>query len=95
MGRPRRYQAYPPQFQVLQVLSSAGASILGIGYLMPLVYFIWSMRYGQVCGENPWGAVGLEWETTSPPPPENFLTPPVVTHEAYDYASRYQETKVA
>ncbi len=95
LGMPRRYQAYPPQFQVLQVLSSAGASILGIGYLMPLVYFIWSMRYGQVCSENPWGAVGLEWETSSPPPPENFLTPPVVTHEAYDYASRYQETKVA
>jgi len=82
---PRRYHAYPDEFQALNVLSTAGASILGVGYLIPLVYMIWSMRYGKVASSNPWGAKGLEWETGSPPPVENFLTTPVVTEEAYAY----------
>jgi cytochrome c oxidase subunit 1 len=87
LGMPRRYAVYPAEFQVLNVMSSAGASILGIGYLIPLIYLIWSMRYGPVAGPNPWGAKGLEWETPSPPPTENFDEIPVVTEEAYDYAS--------
>jgi cytochrome c oxidase subunit 1 len=83
---PRRYHAYPPEFQVLNVLSTAGATILAIGYTIPLVYFIWSAKYGKVAGPNPWGATGLEWTTQSPPLTENFTTTPVVTREAYDYA---------
>ena len=86
LGMPRRYAIYPAEFQVLNVMSSAGASILGIGYLIPLIYLIWSMRYGPVAGPNPWGAKGLEWETPSPPPTENFEETPVVTEEAYAYA---------
>ena len=85
LGMPRRYWSYPEEFQVLNVLSSAGASILGVGVLLPLTYFIWSMRYGKRSGDNPWGAVGLEWDTTSPPPTENFYTLPVVTHGPYEY----------
>jgi cytochrome c oxidase subunit 1 len=85
LGMPRRYHAYPPEFQVLNVMSTAGASILGIGYLMPLVYLIWSMRYGRPAGPNPWGATGLEWQTPSPPPTENFDQTPVVTEEPYAY----------
>ena len=42
LGMPRRYAVYPPEFQVLNVMSSAGASILGVGYLIPLIYLIWS-----------------------------------------------------
>jgi len=88
LGLPRRYSVYPPEFQVLNVMSSAGASILGLGYLIPLVYLIWSMRYGPVAGTNPWGAKGLEWEkTTSPPPTENFDETPVVAEEAYSYSA--------
>ncbi len=86
LGMPRRYHAYPPEFQVLNVMSTAGASILGVGYLLPLVYLTWSMRYGPKAGDNPWGAKGLEWQTASPPPTENFATTPVVTEEAYAYA---------
>ncbi len=86
LGMPRRYATYPPEFQVLNVMSSAGASILGVGYLIPLVYLVWSMRYGPVAGPNPWNAKGLEWETPSPPPTENFEETPVVTQEAYAYA---------
>ena len=85
LGMPRRYHAYPPEFQMLNVLSSAGASILGVGYLIPMVYLMWSLRYGRVAGANPWGAVGLEWTTTSPPPTENFEETPIVTWDAYAY----------
>jgi len=87
LGMPRRYAVYPAEFQVLNVMSSAGASILGVGYLIPLVYLFWSMRYGPVAGPNPWGAKGLEWTTPSPLPTFNFETTPVVTEEAYAYAS--------
>ncbi|HEX4050121.1 MAG TPA: cytochrome c oxidase subunit I [Steroidobacteraceae bacterium] len=83
-GMPRRYHSYLPQFQVLNILSSAGASILAIGYLLPAVYLLWSLRYGAAAGNNPWNARGLEWQTTSPPPKENFLRAPVV-REAYAY----------
>src|SRR5246127_1045210 len=85
LGMPRRYHAYPEQFQVYNVLSTAGASILGLGYLLPLCYFIWSCRYGKRAGNNPWGVKGFEWETTSPPPTQNFERPPVQTEEVYNY----------
>jgi cytochrome c oxidase subunit I len=85
LGMPRRYATYPAEFQVLNVMSTAGASILAVGYLVPLIYLIWSMRYGPVAGPNPWRAKGLEWETPSPPPTENFDEIPIVTEEAYAY----------
>jgi cytochrome c oxidase subunit 1 len=86
LGMPRRYATYPDEFQVLHVMSSAGASILGVGYIIPMVYLIWSMRYGKIAGANPFAATGLEWQTASPPPTENFPTTPTVTKEAYNYA---------
>jgi cytochrome c oxidase subunit 1 len=85
LGMPRRYAAYPDEFQVLNVMSSAGASILGVGYLIPMIYFIWSMRYGPYAGANPWDAKGLEWTISSPPPTENFARTPQVTEEVYPY----------
>ena len=85
VGMPRRYHAYAPEFQVLNVLSTAGATILAVGYLLPMIYLGWSLRFGRKAGPNPWGAVGLEWATTSPPPKENFHETPVVTWDAYDY----------
>jgi cytochrome c oxidase subunit I len=85
LGMPRRYHVYPPEFQVLNVMSTAGASILAVGYVLPLVYLIWSLRYGAVAGMNPWKARGLEWQTPSPPPTDNFEATPVVLREAYAY----------
>lgn len=93
MGMPRRYHVYPEEFQALNVLSTAGASILGVGYLLPLAYLLWSLKYGPVAGANPWDAAGLEWTTPSPPPTANFDRTPIVTQEAYDYESR--EVKLA
>jgi cytochrome c oxidase subunit 1 len=92
LGMPRRYHYYPEEFQVLNVMSSAGASILGAGYLLPMVYLVWSMRYGPRASANPWGAKGLEWEIDSPPITENFERQPVVREEAYAYAA--SEVKV-
>ncbi len=85
LGMPRRYHVYPPEFQVLNVLSTAGATILGIGYLIPFVYLFWSLKNGKPAGPNPWGAKGLEWQTPSPPPTDNFEATPVVNEEAYAY----------
>jgi cytochrome c oxidase subunit 1 len=85
LGMPRRYYAYPPEFQVWHVLSSAGASILAVAYALPLVYLGWSLAYGAKSGPNPWRATGLEWRTASPPPEHNFSGSPVVTTGPYNY----------
>ncbi|HEX2598533.1 MAG TPA: cytochrome c oxidase subunit I [Verrucomicrobiae bacterium] len=85
MGMPRRYWQYSPEFQVLNVLSTAGATILAVGYVLPMVYLLWSMRYGKLADANPWDAAGLEWTTSSPPTTFNFDETPVVTWEAYNY----------
>ncbi len=95
LGMPRRYHVYPDEFQVLNVFSTAGASILGIGYLLPVLYLVWSMRYGPKAEANHWDAVGLEWQTPSPPPTENFDHTPVVTSEPYDYREPVEVKKVA
>jgi cytochrome c oxidase subunit 1 len=87
LGMPRRYHAYPPEFQVFNVLSTAGASILGVGYLLPFIYFIWSTKRGRAAGPNPWRATGLEWQTPSPPPKHNFAKTPVVTGPPYMYSA--------
>ena len=94
LGMPRRYHFYPDEFQVLNVMSTAGASILGVGYLIPLIYLLWSLRYGQLASANPWNATGLEWKTPSPPPTENFAKTPIVTEEAYEYTPVRSTPKV-
>jgi cytochrome c oxidase subunit 1 len=84
-GMPRRYHHYAPEFQVWNVMSSAGASILGIGYVLPLLYLLYSLKYGPKAGPNPWHATGLEWQTPSPPPKDNFPETPVVVRGPYEY----------
>jgi cytochrome c oxidase subunit 1 len=84
-GMPRRYHVYPPEFQVLNLYSSAGAVVLALGYLMPLAYFAWSIARGPLAGPNPFGAKGLEWQTPSPPPTHNFEEPPTLPRRPYDY----------
>jgi cytochrome c oxidase subunit 1 len=86
LGMPRRYYEYKPEFQVLNVLSTAGASVLAVGYVLPLVYLLLSLKFGPKVGRNPWQAQGLEWQTPSPPLTFNFDEPPVVPDRPYDYA---------
>ncbi len=85
LGMPRRYHEYPAEFQVFNVLSSAGASILAVGYVLPLVYLLLSLKYGAIAGPNPWDARGLEWSIPSPPTVHNFEETPIVTEEPYEY----------
>lgn len=84
-GMPRRYASYPEELQVLNIFSTAGASVLGIGLLMPLVYLGHSLVAGKPAGDNPWLLPGLEWRIPSPPPTENFDETPIVTWEAYEF----------
>src|SRR5258705_4326447 len=71
LGMPRRYHMYPPEFQVLNVLSSAGASILALGYLLPTFYLLYSLTWGIKAGSNPRKTARLEWTTRQPPVPAN------------------------
>ncbi len=84
LGMPRRYYAYPEQFEFLNVISSAGAVLLALGYALPLAYFTWSLIKGRPAGADPWNAAGLEWKVSSPPPHHNFETIPVV-EQPYRY----------
>src|SRR5271156_2854975 len=62
LGMPRRYATYVEEFHTLNVMSTAGASVLGLGYLIPMIYLAWAWRYGPISPQNPWHAKGLEWE---------------------------------
>jgi cytochrome c oxidase subunit 1 len=94
-GMPRRYALYAPEFQVLNVLSTAGSSIMALGYLIPGVYLIWSLWKGKIAGPNPWGATGLEWQTPSPPTTFNFDRTPIVTCGPYAYSAEADELAAA
>jgi cytochrome c oxidase subunit 1 len=98
LGMPRRYHMYPEEFQVLNVMSSAGASILGFGYMIPMCYLAWSLRYGKRATDNPWFSEGLEWQTTTPPPTHNFHQTPTVTRgpdEEHDDATAVDGSAIA
>ncbi len=85
LGMPRRYWEYPEEFAIWNVLSSFGAVILGLAYLLPLVYLSLSLRRPMDAGDNPWNATGVEWTTASPPPRDNFRVLPTVAQEPYCY----------
>jgi cytochrome c oxidase subunit 1 len=84
-GMPRRYYDYLPQFEDLHRFSSIGAMIIGVGVLVMLITLVKSLLSGPKAPPNPWGSAALEWQTSSPPPLENFVRTPVVTRGPYDY----------
>ena len=87
MGMPRRYHYYyfAPEFQPYHIMSSLGASALALSFIIPAWYLTKSLINGPHATANPWGAHGLEWETSSPPPTFNFNQTPVVLDEVYDF----------
>jgi cytochrome c oxidase subunit I len=86
-GMPRRYHYYyfAPEFQPYHIMSSLGASTLAIGFTIPFFYLVKSLFTGEKASNSPWGAHGLEWETSSPPPTVNFNYQVIVTDDVYDY----------
>src|SRR5262249_50714929 len=85
LGMPRRYHEYPSEFQVFNVMSSAGVSILAVGYILPLIYLLLSLKFGPIAGPTPFNAKGLEWTIPSPPTTHNFETTPFVDEDPYEY----------
>lgn len=86
LGMPRRYHIYPEEWQVLNVFSTAGASILAVGFITTFVYLTASLIKGKKASANPWQATGLEWtHAASPPVQHNFDELPVCTVDPYDY----------
>lgn len=85
MGMPRRYFDYLPAYESLNKISSVGAWTIGIGFLIALGVILQGMFRGPKATDNPWGAKTLEWQTSSPPPHENFLTTPTVSAGPYEY----------
>ncbi len=93
MGMPRRYAFYPPEFQWLNVASTAGATILAIGLVIAVVNLFVSLKWGAVAGDHPWGSGGYEWlGTTSPPAPHNFTAPPAFPQQPHDYTTAPRRT---
>lgn len=84
-GMPRRYYDYSEAFHFNHAFSSIGAWLLGLGFVIMAIYLVHSIFKGKPAGDNPWGGLSLEWETTSPPDPHNFHSIPVVEHGPYDY----------
>ena len=84
-GMPRRYYNYLDQFQKFHQFSTVGSWILGLGFLVLLYALVQSLRSGAKAPANPWSSLGLEWQSPSPPPLENFEKPVTVTHGPYDY----------
>jgi cytochrome c oxidase subunit 1 len=76
-------------------MSTAGSSVLGVAYLLPFFYLIWSLKNGPIAGPNPWRATGLEWQTQSPPTTFNFERTPVVVMGPYGYSPEMDEIEDA
>ena len=77
-------------------MSTAGASVLAVGYLIPMLDLAWAWRKGPKAPQNPWNAKGLEWEQSPTPPPTfNFESQPAVTEPAYNYAGASEEANLA
>jgi cytochrome c oxidase subunit 1 len=92
-GMPRRYYMYPERFQALNVASTAGSSLLAIGFVIIVVYLIFALVRGQRATDNPWDSKGYEWMTTSPPPKHNFHEQPVITQDAHSYQKPGEEVE--
>jgi cytochrome c oxidase subunit 1 len=84
-GMPRRYWDYLPEFTTLNQISTIGAYTIATGVLVCLMTLFIAWRRGPKSPPNPWGAVTLEWQTSSPPPYYNFEEMPKVEHGPYDF----------
>jgi len=78
---------YDPKYEALNLLATLGFVVMAVGGIPFVINFLWSMVAGKPAGDNPWRALTLEWQTSSPPPPENFTTDPVPYIDPYGYGT--------
>jgi len=83
MGMPRRYYTHLPQYHSLHVIASIGSFILAVGLVLFFANLIVALFRGKQAAQNPWGGVTLEWQISSPPPPENFEAIPIIKDRPY------------
>ncbi|BAZ65421.1 cytochrome c oxidase subunit I [Fischerella sp. NIES-4106] len=84
-GMLRRVASYAPEYELWNIVASVGAFMLGMSTLPFILNMISAWIGGEQASANPWQAIGLEWEVSSPPPIENFEEIPVVISEPYGY----------
>jgi cytochrome c oxidase subunit 1 len=76
-GSPRRWATYPQEFQIYHQISTFGSYIMAVSLITVLINWVSGLLWGKPAPANPWGANSLEWHSPSPPPHDNFSTPPV------------------
>ena len=94
LGMPRRVSDYAPEFTEFNVLATIGAIILALSSLPFLYNAIISWVRGPKASANPFRALTLEWQTSSPPPIHNFDDPPVVTSGPYDFGIEVEMAEI-
>ncbi|AFY64757.1 cytochrome c oxidase, subunit I [Geitlerinema sp. PCC 7407] len=91
LGMNRRVALYDVEFEPLNLICTIGAYLLAASTIPFLINAVWSAFKGRIAGDNPWRALTLEWQTTSPPEVENFETLPVLVYGPYDYGTGHRE----
>jgi cytochrome c oxidase subunit 1 len=84
-GQPRRVVSFASMYKYQNMISTFGAYLVGIGFIILLWAVIHSWRKGDIAPMNPWGAKTLEWTVPYPVPLENFDEAPVITSDPYGY----------
>jgi cytochrome c oxidase subunit I+III len=94
-GMPRRIYTYADGmgWNTLNMITSAGSLLFAIGVLLFFWNVLVSRKHGRIAGDNPWDAPTLEWATTSPPPPYNFVVIPTVGSRHPLWEGRLGETR--
>ncbi len=84
-GMPRRVADYSEQFATWNMIISVASFALGLSSLIFLYNMVASWRGGKRAPANPWNALTLEWQVSSPPPIFNFDHIPTVVGGPYEY----------
>ena len=92
-GMPRRYYNYPPEFEIWHKLSTVGAFVLAVAFILTAIYLLHSLFRGRRAPANPWGGASLEWRCSSPPPPENFAVQPTAG-DPYDFSDLEYDPRI-
>ena len=84
-GMPRRVADYADQFAGWNLFISLASFMVGLSTLVFVYNMVASWRGGPRAESNPWRALTLEWQVSSPPPIFNFDHVPTVVGGPYEY----------